>query len=238
MLLFPGLLCDARLWRDQVAALSPAVRCIVADCAANDTLDGMARRALHTAPGRFAVAGLSMGGYVALALMRLAPERVAGLCLMDTSARPDTPEQARRRRGLMALAARGARFKGVTPRLLPQLLHPDRLNDAALAGEVMAMADRVGPAAFLRQQAAILVRPDSRPHLAGIAVPTLVAVGAGDQLTPPSLSAEMAALIPGASLHEVAGAGHLLPMERPGETTALLRNWLDATFPVPQRPQA
>ena len=235
LLLFPGLLCDARLWRDQVEALSPTVRCVVADCTQDDTLDGMAERALSAmsalCPGRFAVAGLSMGGYAALALMRRAPSRMSGLCLMDTSARPDTPEQARRRRGLMALAAQGGRFKGVTPRLLPQLLHPGRLGDEALCGEVMAMADRVGPAAFLRQQAAITARPDARPDLPRIAVPTLVAVGAGDQLTPPELSAEIAGLVPGARLQVVDGAGHLLPMEQPDAATLLMREWLHAALP-------
>ena len=241
LLLFPGLLCDARLWRDQVAALSAAAPCIVADCTQDDTLDGMAERALAAVDtmfsGRFAVAGLSMGGYAALALMRRAPERVSAFCLMDTSARPDTPEQARRRRGLMALVARGGRFKGVTPRLLPQLLHPDRLGDEALCEEVMAMADRIGPAAFLRQQAAIVARPDSRPDLPRIAVPTLVAVGAGDQLTPPEHAAEIAGLVPGAALHVVEGAGHLLPMERPDAATGLMRPWLDAALPTTRRPQ-
>lgn len=193
----------------------------------------MARRALSAMPDRFAVAGLSMGGYAALALMRLAPQRITGLCLMDTSARPDTPEQARRRRGLMALVARGNRFKGVTPRLLPMLLHPDRLGDQAMCDEVMAMADRVGQAAYLRQQAAIVARPDSRPDLARTAVPTLVAVGAGDQLTPPDLAAEIAGLTPGASLRVMEGAGHLLPMERPASTTDLMREWLDATLRTP-----
>ena len=237
LLLFPGLLCDARLWRDQVAALSATVRCVVADCTQDDTLDGMAERALAAVPGRFAVAGLSMGGYAAMAAIRRAPGRVSGVCFMDTSARPDTPEQARRRRGLMALVARGGRFKGVTPRLLPLLLHPGRLGDAALCEEVMTMADRVGPEAFLRQQAAIVARPDSRPDLPRIAVPTLVAVGDGDQLTPPELSAEIAGLVPGAALHVVEGAGHLLPMERPDAATRLMREWLDATLPTTRRPQ-
>ncbi len=250
LLLFPGLLCDARLWRDPVAALSDTVRCVVADCTQDDTLDAMTERALSVmsampsgmSAGRFAVAGLSMGGYAAMALMRRAPERVSGLCLMDTSARPDTPEQARRRRGLMALVARGGRFKGVTPRLLPLLLHPDRLNDQALCDEVAAMADRVGPAAYLRQQAAIAGRPDSRPDLPRVAVPTLVAVGAGDQLTPPGLAAEIAGLVPGARLHVVEGAGHLLPMERPDATARLLQDWLDqsgpgGTIPMTRGPQ-
>lgn len=237
LLLFPGLLCDARLWRDQVAALSDSIRCIVADCTQDDTLDAMVRRALPAMPDKFAVAGLSMGGYAALALMRLAPQRVTGLCLMDTSARPDTPEQARRRRGLIALVARGRQFKGVTPRLMPMLLHPDRLGDQAICDEVMAMADRVGQAAYLRQQAAIVARPDSRPDLARIAVPTLVAVGAGDQLTPPDLAAEIAGLTPSAVLRVVEGAGHLLPMERPAAATDLMREWLDATLLPTRSPE-
>jgi pimeloyl-ACP methyl ester carboxylesterase len=146
------------------------------------------------------------------------------LALLDTSARPDTPEQARRRRGLMSLTRTGL-FKGVTPRLLPQLVHPDNL--AGPIGEaVIGMAERVGRDAFLRQQAAILGRPDSRPDLPGIRLPTLVAVGEADALTPPALAAEIAAGIPGAVLHHIPGCGHLPPMEAPAATTALLRDWL------------
>ncbi len=229
LLLMPGLLCDARLWRDQVAALSSRVRPVVADLTRDDSLDAMARRALDSVPGRFAVCGLSMGGYAALALMRLAGPRVTRLCLMDTSARPDTPAQTRRRRGLMALT-HGNRFRGVTPRLLPQLLHPDRLSDASLCAEIMAMADRVGRDAFLRQQHAILHRPDSRSDLPRIGVPTLVVVGSHDAVTPPDLAEEMAEHIPGAVLRVIPDTGHLAPMEAPQTVTELMRQWLDDAF--------
>ncbi len=180
----------------------------------------------NSVPGRFALCGLSMGGYAALALMRLAPQRVTRLCLMDTSARPDTPEQSRRRRGLMALT-QGNRFRGVTPRLLPQLLHPHRLSDTALCADITAMADRVGRDAFLRQQRAILQRPDSRPFLPRIGVPTLIAVGSHDSLTPPDLAEEMAERIPGAALRVIPDTGHLPPMEAPQAATELMRQWLD-----------
>jgi pimeloyl-ACP methyl ester carboxylesterase len=222
VLFLPGLLCDARLWRDQTALLP---RAIVADLTLDDSVDAMARRALALMPGRFALCGLSMGGYVALALMRLAPERVTRLCLMDTSARPDTDEQSRRRRGLMAMT-RGHRFRGVTPKLLPQLLHPDHLADPVLTQDVLDMAERVGRQAFLRQQQAILGRPDSRPDLPGFRLPTLIAAGSDDALTPPALAREMAALIPGATVEIVAKAGHLPPMEQPDDVNDMLRYWL------------
>ncbi len=225
VLLLPGLLCDERLWRDQLARMPHA---IVADLGMDESVRDMAVRALGRMAGRFALCGLSMGGYVALAVMRLAPERVTRLCLMDTSARPDSAEQSRRRRGLMAMT-RGSRFRGVTPRLLPQLLHPDHLADADLCQAVLEMAERVGREAFLRQQQAILDRPDSRPDLPGIRVPTTVVVGSHDQLTPPAMAAEMAALIPGARLITVDGSGHLPPMERPDETNEILRDWLART---------
>lgn len=224
LLFLPGLLCDDRLWRDQIAALQGGIACLVADTTQDDSLGGMAERALAAAPSRFALAALSMGGYLAFEILRRAPERVTRLALFDTSARPDSPEQARRRRGLMALTRTG-QFRGVTPRLLPQLLHPDNLA-RPVAAEVTAMAERVGRDAFLRQQAAILGRPDSRPGLPGIGVPTLVAVGEGDVLTPPDHAEEIAAGIPGAMLHRIPGCGHLPPMESPAATTALLRLWL------------
>jgi pimeloyl-ACP methyl ester carboxylesterase len=226
LLLLPGLLCDARLWRDQAAALAPLARPVIADLTRDDRIEAMAARALAAVEGRFALAGLSMGGYVALEVMRQAPERVERLCLLDTSARPDTPEQTRRRRGLLSLA-RSGQFRGVTPRLLPQLIHPSRL-DTPLAAEVMAMAERIGRDAFLRQQEAIMHRVDSRPHLARIAVPTLVGVGAEDALTPPDLAREMAALIPGARLSLFARAGHLPTMETPEAVNAALAAWLAA----------
>lgn len=226
LLLLPGLLCDARLWRDPIAALAGVAQARVADLTQDDTLRGMALRALADAPPRFALAGLSMGGYVAFEILRLAPERVTRLALFDTSARPDTEEAARRRRGLMALTRTG-QFRGVTPRLLPSLLHPDHV-DGPLGHEVRAMADRIGRDAFLRQQLAILHRPDSRPMLGRIAQPTLVAVGEQDVLTPPELSEEMAAAIPGARLARIPGCGHLPTMERPEEATALMREWLAA----------
>lgn len=225
LLLLPGLLCDARLWRDQIEALGTGVT--IADLTRDDSVGAMATRALAAAPPRFALAGLSMGGYVALEIMRRAPGRVSRLILLDTSARKDTEEQSRRRRGLMALT-RSGQFRGVTPRLLPLLVHPDRVAEQPLAGEVMAMAERVGKEAFLRQQTAILGRPDSRPDLPGFAVPALVAVGAQDALTPPDHAEEIAAGIPGARLEVIADCGHLPTMERPAEATALMRDFLAA----------
>ena len=233
ILFLPGLLCDAGLWRHQLAALAPVADCSVADLSLDDTLEAMAARAMEGLPGRFGVAALSMGGYVAFELLRQAPGQVERLCLMDTSARPDAPEAARRRRALMALVARGGRFRGVTPRLLADLLHPDRLGDAVLAQEVADMAGRLGKAAYLRQQAAILARPDSRPDLPGIAAPTLVLVGEADALTPPALAQEIADGIPRAQLRTVPGAGHLPPLERPGFVTNLLLQWFCGTAAVP-----
>ena len=122
---------------------------------------------LVNAPPQFALAGLSMGGYVAFEIMRQAPQRVLKLCLLDTSARPDTPEQVRRRELLITMSREG-KFKGVTPRLLPMLIHPDRMEDKELTYIIMTMAERVGREAFVRQQTAILKRPDSRPLLKSI----------------------------------------------------------------------
>lgn len=224
LLLLPGLLCDARLWRDQLAGLADTADPVVADLTLDLDVAAMAARAIASVEGPFAVAGLSMGGYVALEVMRRAPGRVERLALFDTSARQDTPEQSRQRRGLISLT-RSGQFRGVTPRLLPRLLHERNLG-GPLAGEVMEMAERVGREAFLRQQAAILGRPDSRGDLPGIAVPTMVVCGEADILTPPDLAREIAEGIPGAALHVLPGCAHLPSMEEPERVTALMRSWL------------
>ncbi len=228
LLLLSGLLCDGRLWRDAMAGLGDVIDPFVADLTLDDDFDAMARRALARMPPRFAMAALSMGGYVAFAVLRLAPERVTHLVLLGTSARPDNETQARRRRGLMALA-RGGHFRGVTPRLIPELLHHDNVGNAALVQEVMAMAERIGREAFIRQQTAILHRPDSRGDLARIAVPTLVCIGEADRMTPLDRAEEIAAGIPGAVLRVIPGAGHLTAMETPDAVATLLRGWLTCT---------
>jgi pimeloyl-ACP methyl ester carboxylesterase len=187
----------------------------------------MARLILGAVPERFALAGLSMGGYVALEITRSAPERVARLALLDTSARADTSEQTATRRELIELAQEG-RFEEVPHKLLPNIVHPDRLDDERLTSTVFAMADAVGPETFVRQEEAIIGRPDSRGDLPGIVCPTLVLCGREDALTPMHLHEEMATLIPGSWLRVIEKCGHLSALERPEEVTAALREWLGA----------
>jgi pimeloyl-ACP methyl ester carboxylesterase len=226
LILVPGLLCDAALWRGQVEDLSDIAQPWIADVTRDDSMTAMAQRVLAEAPpGRFALAGLSMGGYVAQAILREAPERVERVALLDTTATADTPEQTAGRRGLIDLAEKGD-FKGVTPRLLPLLVHPDRLNDKPLTDAVMAMTERVGKDAFLRQQRAIMGRPDNRPNLPKINCPALVLCGRQDQMTPLPRNEEIASLIPGARLEIIENCGHLTTMERPWETSVAMRQWL------------
>ena len=225
LLLLPGLLSDGALWRAQVDDVADIAASVVPDLSGDDTIAGMALRALAAAPPRFAVAGLSMGGYVALEILRRAPERVTRLALLDTSARTDTPEQAERRREAIRLAD-GGDFGSVADRMLPTLVHPDRLSDEGLVSAIRAMAARLGKDGFLRKQRAIMGRIDSRPHLPRIACPTLVLCGREDASTPLALSEEMAALVPGARIEVVERCGHMSPMERPAEVSAALRRWL------------
>ncbi len=225
LVLLPGLLCDAALWRPQVEGRGTLAEPDITDLTRDDSLGAMARRVLAAAPPSFALAGLSMGGYVAQEVMRQAPERVTKLALLDTSARADTPEQTSRRRGLIELSEKGE-FKGVTPRLLPLLIHAARHEDNPLTEVVMGMAERVGKEAFLNQQKAIMGRPDGREDLRRIACPTLVLCGRQDALTPLALHEEIAGLVPGAKLVVVEDCGHLSTLEKPKTVTAALRQWL------------
>ena len=227
LVLLPGLLCDAALWAPQLAGLADLAAAKVADLTRDESLPGMAARVLAEAPSRFALAGLSMGGYLAQEIMRRAPERVMRLALLDTSARADTPERMAQRRGMIELARKGE-FKGITPRLLPQWIHPDRLGDQALTRAVTEMTQRVGKDAYLRQMKAIMGRPDGRADLPRIGVPTLVLCGREDQATPLELHEEIAALIPGAALATIEHCGHLSTLEQPEAVNAALGAWLAA----------
>ena len=225
IVLVPGLNCSARLYAEQVPALWGFGPVTIADHRRDDSVAAIAAHILVTAPPRFALVGLSMGGYIALAIMREAPERVARLALLDTSARPDTPEQSERRRGMIALAESG-RFAEVTDLLFLVFVHRNRQGDEMLRAIVRTMAEETGPQAFIRQQRAIMTRPDCRAQLASIRCPTLVLVGDGDELTPPVLSEEIVAGIAGARLVRVPDCGHLSTLERPEAVNRALVEWL------------
>jgi pimeloyl-ACP methyl ester carboxylesterase len=226
LVLVPGLLCDALLWQFQIPALATIADCWIADPTRSVTMRGVAADILAAAPfERFALAGLSMGGYAALEIMRQIPGRVLRLALLDTSARPDTPEQGERRRAFIALAERG-RFMSVTDALLPMLVHGSRGADAGLVATIRSMARNIGRDAFARQQHAIMSRADSRPRLQAIACPTLVLCGRQDQLTPLDRHEEMVRAIPGARLEVIEDCGHLSTLERPGEVNRALHDWL------------
>lgn len=226
LVLVPGLNCSARLYAPQMPALWAASAGVsVADHRGAASVEEIAAAVLAAAPPRFALAGLSMGGYVAFEMWRRAPERIARLALLDTTARPDTEEGAANRRRLIGVAETGG-FASIPPLQIPILLAPANRARADLVATVLAMAEETGAEAYVRQQRAIMARPDSRPTLATITCPTLVLVGAMDELTPPAVAAEIAAGISGARLVEVPGAGHLATLEAPDAVTVALRDWL------------
>jgi pimeloyl-ACP methyl ester carboxylesterase len=222
LVLLPGLICDARLWRD--VSGGNLADSAVADLSQDDSIAAMAARVLADAPAQFALAGLSMGGYVAMEIMRQAPQRVTHLALLDTSARADDEARKETRRKGIAMIGEG-KFVGVTRGLLGQLVAPQHLG-SPIAEEVQAMSERVGQEVYVRQQTAIMNRIDSRPSLAAITVPTLVGVGEADKMTPFALAEEIAGAIPGASLVQFAESGHLPPMENPPAVIAAFEAWL------------
>ncbi|MFD2207257.1 alpha/beta fold hydrolase [Kiloniella antarctica] len=225
LVLLPGLLCNARLWAPQISYFQDHYMCEVPDLAQEDSIEKLALSVLKSVRGRFNLVGLSMGGYVALELMRIAPERVKRLALIDTKARADSPEQKRRRRGLLSLAGRG-KFKGVTPHLMPLLIHPDRMEDTSLTSEIYKMAEEVGQQAFVRQQTAILDRESHLDILNNITCPTQIICGRQDLITPLECSEEMHAGLSEADLLVIEDCGHLSNVEEPNLVNTALDAWL------------
>ena len=225
VVLIPGLLASARLFAPQIPELWRHGPVTVADHTRDDTLSAMARRILAGTPPRFALAGLSMGGYVAFEILRQAAARVAKLALLDTSARSDTPEATAMRKAQMSLASTG-RLGEVVETQFERTVHPLHRSDPRLRELSRLMAEDVGPEAFLRQQTAIMGRPDSRPLLATIDCPTLVLVGEQDELTPLDRAVEMAHGIRAARLVTVTECAHLSTLEQPREVTRALIEWL------------
>ena len=229
LLLLSGLVCDARMWQPQIDHLAGEIgRAVVADLDGADSIAALAAAALAQAPaGRFALAGLSMGGYVALEIMRQAPERVAALALLDTSARPDTPEATENRKKAIAQAQSDSDFDAVIDALVPKLILPAKINqDPALVGLIKDMAHKVGKDAFIRQQTAIIGRIDSRPHLGAITCPTLVLCGRDDVITPVEVHEEMVPAIRGCRHLVIEQCGHLSTLDSPAKVAAALQSWL------------
>jgi pimeloyl-ACP methyl ester carboxylesterase len=225
LVLVPGLLCTGALWAPQIAALSDIADCMVADHTRHNTMAGIATSILAAAPERFALAGLSMGGYISYEIVRQAPERVERLALLDTGSRADTPERTAGRRDLLANAEREG-VRRAQELLMPLLIHPSRRGDKPLVDAILQMAVDTGLEAFRRQEEAIIGRPDNRSLLPSIRCPTLVLVGQEDALTPPDLAREIAAGIPSAKLEIIADCGHLSTLERPEAVNRALRMWL------------
>lgn len=224
ILLVPGLVSSPRIYAPVIPALWRFGPVTVANHVRDDNMGAIARRILAEAPPRFALAGHSMGGYIAFEILRQAPGRVAKLALINTQARPDTPEATERRRGQMARAWSG-QYHSILDELFPGFVHPSRRDDAGLRQLVHDMGEDVGVGGFVRQQTAVISRVDSRPSLAWIKCPTLVLTGDEDNTIPNALSKEMADGIHGAKLVILQNCGHLPQPEQPEATAAALVEW-------------
>jgi pimeloyl-ACP methyl ester carboxylesterase len=225
ILLVPGLVSSPRIYAPVLPALWRFGPVTVANHVRDAHMALIARRILAEAPPRFALAGHSMGGYIAFEIMRQAPERVAKLALINTQARPDTPDATTRRRAMMA-RAKGGEYRAVLDELFSGFVHPSRREDADLRQLVYDMGDDIGVEAFARQQEAIISRPDSRPVLAAIKCPTLVLSGDADNTIPNALSVEMANNLHNAKLVILPNCGHLPQPEQPEATADALIEWL------------
>jgi pimeloyl-ACP methyl ester carboxylesterase len=221
-----GQLLDEQCWEPQRDAFADQRNLVVSDHRSDDTIAGMAQRLLASAPDQFLLMGHAMGGFIALEVMRQAPERVKGLALLATLANGDGPAQTQRRIGYTKLVEEG-RFDQVAEERIPMLLAPSRRSDPSLTEQIRAMANNTGAEIFLRQQRAIMSRIDSRPSLGTITVPTLILWGDEDGITTMAQQQDMLGGISGARLEVLKGCGHLSTLEAPNAVNGLLSGWMD-----------
>lgn len=234
LVLVPGLMCDHAVWEPLLPWLEPMATCHVVDHGDADDLHDMARRLLARAPERFALAGHSMGGRVALEVMRRQPQRVTGLALLDTGyqSRPGgaagDEERAKRQR-LLDVAERDG-VRAMATQWVQGMVHPERLGDAELIERIVVMFERHGADVFRRQVHALLHRPDAADVLARTQVPTLVLCGRDDGWAPVTQHQALLALLPAGrgSLQVIDRAGHMCTMERPQAVAQALQAWLQA----------
>ena len=226
LILIPGMLCNAELYTPQIEFFDARYDVTVADHTGLGDMGEIAERILATAPERFSLAGLSMGGFISFEILRRAPERVERLALLDTAARAPREDQKDQHRFFNAMAEKD----GMTPVLdvvVPVCLYPARINDEKLVGAVRSMMEKTGVENFVHQQNAIIERQDARADLGAITCPTVVIVGAEDAVTPPKLSEEIVDGIAGAKLEIIPECGHIATLERPDAVNAVLANWLE-----------
>jgi len=227
LVFLPGLMCDARLFGPQIAELSSEYTVCAAPVTHGERIEEIASSLLDQLPVRFALAGLSMGGIVAMEILRRAPDRVSRLALMSTNPLAEAPQVAAAREPQIVKVRTGQLEAVMRDEMKPNYLAPGPYREEIL-GMVMDMADILGPDVFVRQSRALQRRKDQQSTLAKCRVPTLVLCGAHDQLCPVKRHTFMAELIPHAELVVLEDSGHLPTLEQPAETTAALRKWMQA----------
>lgn len=231
LVLLPGLACDARLWEAQWPALPAALDPVVSDAhTRHATLESMAAAVLREHTGPLVLCGASMGGMVAMECARQAPERIAGLALLGTTAAPETPETHQLRAQAIEVFERGQVRELIELNVL-FAFHPAQAADRALTRRYVDRVVEAGAAQLIRQNRAVMRRPDARRHLGSYRGPALLLCGDSDKLTPPEAMREIAALLPQGELHWIRDCGHMLTMEKPAEVNALLGEWLRGLAP-------
>ncbi|MBI5278539.1 MAG: alpha/beta fold hydrolase [Burkholderiales bacterium] len=222
LVLLPGLASDHRMWRHQLEALhdlQPQVSDVHMRC---DSIEAMAAALLAETPGDLALCGASMGGMIAMEAVRQAPQRVRALALLGTNARPEDDAMRKLREDAIVLFGQG-RLRDVIEPNIAFAFHP--ANATALAGAYLDFVLDAGAEQLIRQNRAVIVRPDARVHLGGVRCPTLVMCGDADQLTPSVCSQEIASLVAGARFVQVPQCGHMLTMEQPDAVNREVRQW-------------